>query len=192
MIAYHADQYSVFMREPMTLRRTLLKSTLLLASPTLPLSALAAPTSPEHRLRLYNTHTGEKLNSTFWVQGQFDPQALKDINRVLRDHRSNKVAPIDPQLLLLLSALNIKLDNARELHVISGYRAPESNALLRSRSNGVARHSLHMDGKAIDIRLPGRPLKQLHQAAMALKGGGVGYYAQSQFVHMDTGRVRYW
>lgn len=177
----------------MTLRRTLLKSALLLATPSLPLSAVAAASlPPERRLRLYNTHTGEKLNSTFWVQGEFDPQALQDINRVLRDHRSNKIAPIDPQLLVLLSALNTRLDNSQELHVISGYRAPESNALLRSRSGGVARHSLHMDGKAIDIRLPGRPLKQLHQAAVELKGGGVGYYAQSQFVHLDTGRVRYW
>lgn len=173
-------------------RRTLLKSTLLLATPSLALPAWANNSPAEHRLRFYNTHTGEKLNSTFWVQGQFDPAALTDINRVLRDHRSNKVARIDPQLLLLLSQLNLKLDNRKELHVISGYRAPESNALLRARSNGVARHSLHMDGKAIDIRLPGRPLKELHRAAMSLKGGGVGYYDKSQFVHMDTGRVRYW
>ena len=136
--------------------------------------------------------TGEKLKSTFWAEGEFIPDAMKDINKVLRDHRNNKIAQMDPELLLLLTQLNDKLDNNRELHIISGYRSPESNAKLRAASGGVARHSLHMDAKAIDIRLPGKDLKMLHKAAMSLKGGGVGYYASSQFVHMDTGRVRYW
>jgi uncharacterized protein YcbK (DUF882 family) len=143
-------------------------------------------------LRLYNTHTGEKLKTTFWAEGEFIPDAMKDINKVLRDHRNNKVAQMDPELLLLLTQLNNKLENNRELHIISGYRSPESNAKLHAASGGVARRSLHMDAKAIDIRLPGKDLKMLHKAAMSLKGGGVGYYADSQFVHMDTGRVRYW
>jgi uncharacterized protein YcbK (DUF882 family) len=99
---------------------------------------------------------------------------------------------MDPELLLLLTQLNDRLENNRELHIISGYRSPESNAKLHANSNGVAKRSLHMDAKAIDIRLPGKDLKMLHKAAMSLKGGGVGYYASSQFVHMDTGRVRYW
>lgn len=181
-------------------RRSFLKSSLLLASSSLALPTLAKNTSPDSSilsgeccLRFYNTHTGEKLKSTFWAEGEFDQDALKDINKVLRDHRSNKIAEIDPQLLLLLGQLNGKLDNSKELHVISGYRAPESNAFLRSHgSGGVAKRSLHMDGKAIDIRLPGTDLRTLQKAAMSLKGGGVGYYASSQFVHMDTGRVRYW
>jgi uncharacterized protein YcbK (DUF882 family) len=180
-------------------RRAFLKSSLFLAAPTLSIPALAKTSQPalqpatgERVLRLYNTHTGEKLKSVFWVEGEFIPDAMKDINKVLRDHRSNKIAQIDPELLLLLTQLNDKLDNNRELHIISGYRSPESNAKLHAASGGVARRSLHMDAKAIDIRLPGKDLKMLHKAAMSLQGGGVGYYADSQFVHMDTGRVRYW
>jgi uncharacterized protein YcbK (DUF882 family) len=181
-------------------RRAFLKSSLLLAAPTLSIPALAKtaqpatgePASGERILRLYNTHTGEKLKTTFWAEGEFIPDAMKDINKVLRDHRSNKIAQMDPELLLLLTQLNEKLENDRELHIISGYRSPESNAKLHAASGGVARRSLHMDAKAIDIRLPGKDLKNLHKAAMSLKGGGVGYYASSQFVHMDTGRVRYW
>lgn len=176
-------------------RRAFLKSSLLLAAPTLSIPALAKTAQPatgERVLRLYNTHTGEKLKSTFWAEGEFIPDAMKDINKVLRDHRNNKVAHMDPELLLLLTQLNDRLDNNRELHIISGYRSPESNAKLHAASGGVAKRSLHMDAKAIDIRLPGKDLKMLHKAAMSLKGGGVGYYASSQFVHMDTGRVRYW
>lgn len=176
-------------------RRAFLKSSLILAAPTLSIPAVAKTAqaaSGERVLRLYNTHTGEKLNTTFWAEGAFIPDAMKDINKVLRDHRTNKIAPMDPELLLLLTQLNARLDNNRELHIISGYRSPESNARLAAASGGVARRSLHMDAKAIDIRLPGKDLKMLHKAAMSLKGGGVGYYAGSQFVHMDTGRVRYW
>ena len=176
-------------------RRAFLKSSLFLAAPTLSIPALAKTAQPatgERVLRLYNTHTGEKLKSTFWAEGEFIPDAMKDINKVLRDHRNNKVAQMDPELLLLLTQLNDRLENNRELHIISGYRSPESNAKLHAASGGVARRSLHMDAKAIDIRLPGKDLKMLHKAAMSLKGGGVGYYASSQFVHMDTGRVRYW
>ena len=176
-------------------RRAFLKSSLFLAAPSLSIPALAKtaqPASGERVLRLYNTHTGEKLNTTFWAEGEFIPDAMKDINKVLRDHRNNKIAQMDPALLLLLTQLNDKLENGRELHIISGYRSPESNAKLHAASGGVAKRSLHMDAKAIDIRLPGKDLKMLHKAAMSLKGGGVGYYASSQFVHMDTGRVRYW
>ncbi len=176
-------------------RRAFLKSSLFLAAPTLSIPALAKTAQPatgERVLRLYNTHTGEKLKSTFWAEGEFIPDAMKDINKVLRDHRNNKVAQMDPELLLLLTQLNDRLENNRELHIISGYRSPESNAKLHAASGGVAKRSLHMDAKAIDIRLPGKDLKMLHKAAMSLKGGGVGYYASSQFVHMDTGRVRYW
>ncbi len=176
-------------------RRAFLKSSLFLAAPTLSIPALAnaAQAAPgERTLRLYNTHTGEKLSTTFWAEGEFIPDAMKDINKVLRDHRNNKVAEMDPELLLLLTQLNGKLDNNKELHIISGYRSPESNAKLHAASGGVAKRSLHMDAKAIDIRLPGKDLRMLHKAAMSLKGGGVGYYADSQFVHMDTGRVRYW
>ena len=175
-------------------RRSFLKGSVALASAiSLPALAKTAQAAPgERTLRLYNTHTGETVRSVFWAEGQFIPDALQDINKVLRDHRNNQIAPIDPQLLVLLNEVSTKFGNNQLVHVISGYRSPESNAKLRANSTGVAKHSMHMDGKAIDIRLPGKDLAQLRKAAMAMRGGGVGYYPDSQFVHMDTGRVRYW
>ncbi|WP_229445548.1 DUF882 domain-containing protein [Massilia sp. Leaf139] len=159
----------------------------------MPALAKAAQTGPvERSVRLYNTHTGESLRSVFWAEGQFIPDALKDINKLLRDHRNNKIAEMDPKLIVLLNDVSEKFGDNQVLHIISGYRSPESNAKLAAASGGVAKHSMHMDGKAIDIRLPGKNLAQLHKAAMAMKAGGVGYYPDSQFVHMDTGRVRYW
>lgn len=182
----------------MNQRRAFLKSSIVLVSvlgvPALGKTAQAAqPADPiERTLRLYNTHTGESLRSVFWAEGQFIPDALNDINKLLRDHRNNAILPIDPQLLLLLDRVTAKFGAQDELHVISGYRSPESNRMLAAQSGGVAKHSMHLEGKAIDIRLPGRPLEQLRQAALAAKGGGVGYYPKSQFVHLDTGRVRTW
>jgi uncharacterized protein YcbK (DUF882 family) len=178
----------------MNQRRSFLKSSVALASalslPSLSRAATAAP--HERSLRFYNTHTGETLRTMFWAEGQFIPEALQDINRVLRDHRSNTVANMDPELMLLLDKVSSQFSNNEVIHVISGYRSPETNRKLAEASGGVAKHSMHLEGKAIDIRLPGRDLAQLHKAAMALKGGGVGYYPTSQFVHMDTGRVRHW
>lgn len=181
----------------MNQRRSFLKSSVVLASAlSVPAFARAAQTTKvepvERTLRLYNTHTGESLRSIFWAEGQFVPDALKDINKLLRDHRSNTIAEIDPQLLMLLDRVSGKFGGSDVLHVISGYRSPETNRKLAAASGGVAKHSMHLDGKAIDIRLPGRELAQLHKAALAARGGGVGYYPKSQFVHMDTGRVRTW
>lgn len=181
----------------MNQRRSFLKSSVVLASalsvPALAKAASTATAAPgERTLRLYNTHTGESLKSVFWAEGQFIPEALTDINKLLRDHRNNKVAPIDPALLVLLNEVSAKFSNNKVLHIISGYRSPESNQKLAERSKGVAKHSMHLDGKAIDIRMPGQDLRDIHKAALAARGGGVGYYADSQFVHMDTGRVRSW
>lgn len=186
----------------MNQRRSFLKSSVVWASALgLPAvakaadaaAAAAATAGPNERiLRLYNTHTGETVRSLFWAEGQFIPDALQDINKLLRDHRNNKIAPIDPQLLLLLDKVSAQFGSQNVLHIISGYRSPESNAQLHEHSSGVAKHSLHMEGKAIDVRIPGRDLAQLRKAAMAMRSGGVGYYPDSQFVHMDTGRVRYW
>jgi uncharacterized protein YcbK (DUF882 family) len=178
----------------MNQRRSFLKSSVVLASAIgMPVLAKAAQAAPAERtLRLYNTHTGESLRSVFWAEGQFIPDALKDINKLLRDHRNDKIAEMDPKLIVLLNDVSDKFGAGQTLHIISGYRSPESNAKLAAASGGVAKHSMHMDGKAIDIRMPGKNLAQLHKAAMAMKGGGVGYYPDSQFVHMDTGRVRYW
>jgi uncharacterized protein YcbK (DUF882 family) len=156
------------------------------------LVARSAQATPVRRLSFLNTHTGERVSATYFENGRFEPGALQDINRVLRDHRSGEVQPIDQRLLDLLDTLRVKLDAAQPYHVISGYRSASTNALLHSASDGVARHSLHMDGKAIDIRVPGVQLAHLRGAALQLGRGGVGYYPTSDFVHVDTGRVRRW
>lgn len=144
------------------------------------------------KLSFYNLHTGENLRTEFWAEGKFIPEALGQINRVLRDHRTNEISQIDPTLLDLLHALQRKTGAREAFHVISGYRSPASNAKLRAHSGGVASRSLHMSGKAIDIALPGCKLIDLRRAALSLRAGGVGYYPASGFVHVDTGRVRQW
>lgn len=144
------------------------------------------------KLSFHNLHTGENLRTEFWAEGKFIPEALGEINRVLRDHRTNEISAIDPALLDLLHALQRKIETKETFHVISGYRSPASNAQLRAHSGGVATRSLHMSGKAIDIALPGCKLADLRRAALSLRAGGVGYYPASGFVHVDTGRVRQW
>jgi len=158
--------------------------------PALARAAVAAP--HERSLRFYNTHTGESLRTMFWAEGQFIPEALQDINRLLRDHRSNTVAPIDPELIVLLNKVSTQFGSNNVIHVISGYRSPETNRKLAEASGGVAKHSMHLEGKAIDVRIPGYDLNDLRKAALVQKRGGVGYYPDSRFVHMDTGRVRHW
>ncbi|GGE85726.1 DUF882 domain-containing protein [Massilia psychrophila] len=167
-----------------------------LAAPAIVRAAPAAApllaTPHERTLRMYNTHTGESLRTVFWAEGQFVPGAMDDINQLLRDHRNNQVAPIDPKLLLLLDQVSSAVGANSVVHIISGYRSPASNQLLAEKTSGVAKHSMHLDGKAIDVRIPGRDLASLHKAALRVGGGGVGYYPDSQFVHMDTGRLRHW
>ena len=155
----------------------------------------AKPGVPERVLSFFNTHTGERLKTSYCCGGVYQPEALKDINYILRDFRANEIKPIDPKLLDLLHELGGTLETDQPIHIISGYRSPHTNSMLRQRggaTTGVASHSLHMDGKAIDIRIPGVQLDHLRGAARALKLGGVGYYPASNFVHVDTGRVRFW
>jgi uncharacterized protein YcbK (DUF882 family) len=147
---------------------------------------------PARRLALYNTHTGERLDAEYWEKGEYVPDALAEMNHLLRDHRTDEVTAIDRDLLDLLHSLGGILDIQEPFHVISGYRSPETNAKLRRRSRRVARHSLHVDGMAADIRIPGVRLKDLRRAALALKAGGVGYYPRTGFVHVDVGPVRRW
>jgi len=178
-------------------RRQLCKSGLLaLAGLTLPTSLLAQPLDqilPHRQVSFYNTHTGESLhNIDYWADGDYQAEALGAINHILRDHRSGEVAEIDPRLLDQLWLLNRRIDNRKPFSIISGYRSPQTNLQLRKTSSGVAKHSLHMDGRAIDIRLPGRNLNDLRRAALAMRQGGVGFYPQSQFVHLDTGDIRQW
>lgn len=151
-----------------------------------------AAASRERWLGFYNLHTGEYLTSTYWVEGRYLPGALSEINFILRDFRTGEIKEIDVKLLDLLHALQAGMDSGEAFDVISGYRSPATNEMLYSQGAGVAKNSLHLQGKAVDISLPGRSLSSLRQAAIALKGGGVGYYPDSGFVHVDVGRVRTW
>jgi uncharacterized protein YcbK (DUF882 family) len=146
----------------------------------------------ERSLGFYNTHTEETLRAVYWAEGKYQPEALQEINRILRDHRTGDVYGMDESLLDLLYLLQTRTGRKDRFHVISGYRSPATNAMLRAHSAGVAKHSYHMRGKAVDIRLPGYDLTRLRQAALALKGGGVGYYPSSNFIHVDVGPVRRW
>jgi uncharacterized protein YcbK (DUF882 family) len=151
-----------------------------------------APPSGEKKLSLYNAHTHENLDIVFWQDGEYIPEALSKINYLFRDRRSGKVKGIKTDLLDLLFSVQQKLECREPFHIISGYRSPGSNKLLRKRKKGVAKNSLHMYGKAVDIRLPGNSLKTVRKAAMSFRAGGVGYYPRSKFVHIDVGPVRYW
>ena len=141
-----------------------------------------------------NLHTGERLKVEYWTKGEYLPDALLEVNHLLRDFRTGQVHAIAPALLDLLVILRSRLETAEPISVISGYRSPVTNAILRSEHehSGVAAKSLHMQGMAIDIRIAGRSLAALHNAALAERGGGVGYYPQSDFVHVDVGRIRSW
>jgi uncharacterized protein YcbK (DUF882 family) len=157
-------------------------------------SSLLRPFSnpPERAVALYNTHTGEGVNTTYWVQGKYVPEALSAVDHVLRDHRTDEIKPIDPQLLDLLHAISGELECSHPFFIISAYRSPETNAYLRFKSRRVAEHSLHMDGKAVDLRVPGWAAYTVKCVAADLRMGGVGYYPRANFVHVDVGPVRYW
>lgn len=158
----------------------------------LPTAYAAYPKTPVKQLALHNLHTGERVKSVYWEKGRYIPGALKDIEKVLRDHRTGKTHAIDLRLLDMMQLLHRQMGARKEFQVISGYRSPETNKMLAKQHNGVAKRSLHMQGKAIDIRLPEFSLSELRKAALSLKVGGVGYYPNSNFIHLDTGHVRYW
>ncbi|MDF3033232.1 MAG: hypothetical protein K0R76_186 [Alphaproteobacteria bacterium] len=142
-------------------------------------------------LSFYNCHTGESLKKcAFWAGGSYDSQALKEINKLFRDHRTNMIHEIDCNLLHVLYKIQKQLGTIEPFHLISGYRSPKSNKMMNAHSRGVAKNSQHIYGKAADIYVPGRTLKQIQGAAKSLRAGGVGRY--TGFVHVDTGRIRYW
>jgi uncharacterized protein YcbK (DUF882 family) len=163
-----------------------------LGTPSLAAVPALLNTQTKRALSFNNLHTGDRANIEYWAEGRYEPGALAEINHVLRDWRNNEVHDIDPRLLDLLHVINGKLETSEPFEVISGYRSPATNALLHAESSGVAAKSLHMKGMAIDIRVPGRALSVLHETAVALRIGGVGYYPSPDFVHVDVGRVRYW
>ena len=154
--------------------------------------ALAAADPQPRRLRFVHTHTGETLTTTYFDGNDYDAGALLEVNRLMRDFRTGDVQVMDPPLLDILWNLQAMADREATFEIICGYRSPMTNAMLHQRSAGVAEHSQHLLGKAIDLRITGYPTARLGEHARSLALGGVGYYATSDFVHVDTGRVRFW
>ena len=154
--------------------------------------ALAANAAGPRSLRFVHTHTGETLTAAYFDGSAYDDASLSDVNHLLRDFRTGDSHVIDPALLDILYDLQVLADHDAPFEVISGYRSPATNAMLHRNSSGVAEHSQHLLGKAIDIRLSGYSTRRLSEHASALARGGVGFYASSDFVHVDTGRVRVW
>ena len=143
-------------------------------------------------ISFYHTHTGERLRVTYAEGDKVIPEALEEVSSFLRDFRSGEAHPMDPQLLDILHQLQQATGGKGPYEIISAFRSPQTNEMLRSNSNGVAQRSLHMEGRAMDVRLRGVDTYQLRKAALQLQAGGVGYYRSSDFIHVDTGRVRYW
>jgi uncharacterized protein YcbK (DUF882 family) len=177
-------------------RRAFLKLGSLAAMTTLaPASVFAKSRQEEFRtLSFYNLHTGETLSTTYWEQGVYHAGAINEFNQLLRDHRTGETHPIDITLFDLLHSIRSQTGRKDPFNVISGYRSPKTNTMLKGQSaaSGVAKKSLHMVGKAIDINLPGFKLADLRHVAIQQQRGGVGYYPNSNFVHVDTGAVRQW
>lgn len=147
---------------------------------------------PERHIHLYNTHTGETLRSVYWADGHYQTKQVAQISRFLRDHRNNQIHAMDPKLFDLMNAVQRKVGGKGAIHIICGYRSPSTNAIMAAMSDGVAHNSLHTKGQAVDIRLPGHTTRNVGRAALSLRAGGVGQYPESDFVHIDTGRVRSW
>jgi uncharacterized protein YcbK (DUF882 family) len=144
------------------------------------------------RLRMYNGRAGESIDMVYWVEGEYIRPALEEIDFFMRDWRNNQTHRIDARAIDIMTAAHNLLDTNEPYTLLSGYRSPETNAMLRNRSSGVARNSLHMRGEAADLRLSSRTVTQIFDAARACNAGGVGRYARSNFVHMDCGDVRAW
>jgi uncharacterized protein YcbK (DUF882 family) len=179
------------MAGPKTSRRQFLACSVL-AAPILVWPGLLNAATVPRRLAFHHTHTGEKLDLEYSEAGRYIPDALLTINHLLRDFRSGEVHPIDPSLLDILHALRQQVGSHAPFEIISAFRSPATNTMLARNGRGVATQSLHLSGKAIDIRLSGVATADLRDAGMSLRAGGVGYYPDSDFIHIDTGRVRYW
>lgn len=144
------------------------------------------------RLAMYSGRTGETINMIYWIEGKYIKDALKEINHFMRDWRTDQAIKIDTRTVDIMAAAHGLLDVNEPYMMLSGYRSPKTNAMLRSRSRGVAKNSLHMKGQAADLRLKSRSVNQIFRAAVSCNGGGVGKYSGSNFVHMDCGVVRTW
>ncbi|MDY6941983.1 MAG: DUF882 domain-containing protein [Pseudomonadota bacterium] len=174
-------------------RRFLMLTATAIGGATLtPGQLLAKTTRPERQIAIRNLHTGERLRETYWADGKHIHSALESINHVLRDFRTGDIHPIDAGLIDTLYLLSARLDATPEFEIISGYRSPHTNEMLRRSGGGVAKKSYHMRGMAVDVRMPKIPLRDVRQAALQIGAGGVGYYPKSGFIHLDTGPVRSW
>ncbi len=177
-------------------RRSVLKAfaaTALTAAPTYSLAAgFLRGGGDIRRLRMYSGRTGEKIDLIYWVDGEYVPEAIHEVNHFMRDWRTNGTIKMDVRNFDIMAAAHNLMDANEPYLLLSGYRSPETNAMLRRRSSGVAKKSLHMKGQAADLRLSTRSVGQMAQAATACRGGGVGRYSGSNFVHMDCGPVRTW
>ncbi|MBT8442481.1 MAG: DUF882 domain-containing protein [Gammaproteobacteria bacterium] len=174
-----------------TNRRQILTAGLALPALSIPTLGYSA-SGVSRRLAFYHTHTGEALEVVYREGNEYIPHALERIDGLLRDFRTGEAYPIDPTLLDQLHDIHRALGTRSRYEIISGYRSPKTNNMLRGKSNGVAKRSLHMQGRALDVRLTDVPTDKLRAAALELKSGGVGYYPKSKFVHLDTGGVRRW
>ena len=164
----------------------------LLFSPFHPANAAEGP-AQEYRLRLFHSHTNERIDIVYRIEDVYVPEAVDRLDHFLRDHRTGDVRQLDNRLFDLLHDLAESVGRSgAEINIVCGYRTPWSNEFLRRTTSGVASHSLHMEGEAIDIRIPGVPTAELRNAAIALHRGGVGFYPKSQFLHVDVGRIRQW
>jgi uncharacterized protein YcbK (DUF882 family) len=157
-----------------------------------PFGGAFAESYANRSLSFVHTHTGESLSVNYCSDGAYAGSCLAQLNHLLRDFRTGEAHTIDPQLLDILFNLQVMADRSAVFEIISGYRSPLTNASLRQHSHGVAEHSLHMEGRALDIRMSDYSTRKVRDYAMSLQHGGVGFYAGSDFVHVDTGRVRYW
>ncbi len=184
-----------FLKSPDLNRQTFLRAWLVL---TVILITQYGPTfaqSPDKiqkSLAFYNLHTEEHLSVIYCIDGQYQSDALQAIEHIFRDHRTGDTHVVDPELLDILHTLHSLLGASEPFQIISAYRSTKTNAMLAKRSAGVANKSLHMHGMAIDVRLPGLDLAKVRDMALSMKMGGVGYYPKSNFIHLDTGRVRSW
>jgi uncharacterized protein YcbK (DUF882 family) len=168
-------------------------STALVAAPTYTNAfGLLKGAGDIRRIQMYSGRTGESIDTIYWIEGEYIPEVVKEINHFMRDWRTDDIVGMDPRNFDIMAAAHRLMDTNEPYMLLSGYRSPKTNAMLRSHSKGVAKNSLHMKGQAADLRLASRSVGQMAKAAAACSAGGVGKYSRSNFVHMDCGPVRSW